>query len=30
MGDDVTKKMLKSGAMSEDDGWLLASMELPL
>jgi len=28
--DDVTKKMLKSGAMSEDDGWLLASMELPL
>jgi len=26
--DAVTKGMLKSGAISEDDGWLLASMEL--
>jgi len=28
--DNATKAMLKSGAVSEDDGWLLASMELPL
>jgi len=28
--DAATKAMLKSGAISEDDGWLLASMELPI
>jgi len=28
--DATTKAMLKSGAVSEDDGWLLASMELKL
>jgi len=28
--DNATKAMLKSGAVSEDDGWLLASMELQI
>jgi ABC-type multidrug transport system fused ATPase/permease subunit len=28
--DKATNAMLKSGAISEDDGWLLASMELPI
>jgi len=28
--DKATKAMLRSGAVSEDDGWLLASMELQL
>jgi len=28
--DSATNAMLKSGAISEDDGWLLASMELTI
>jgi len=28
--DDATRAMMKSGAISEDDGWLLASMELTI